>query len=122
MISYEAQDGPYGRWLKGVRKKLGDRVFDLMCDMTEPAVQSILKMKGIVPFEDSVEFHRYLLSVMAEKGDAKPPKKPRKGDSVPGADGVRLVPVVYADGGILDVDDGVEEGDIEVHDPFADRP
>lgn len=103
MIEFQAVDGPYGRWLLNVKRIVGPRIWDLLQDMEGPEVDVILASKGVVPFEDSVEFHRFLEAMFAEKGMVKAPAKPKARDAIQGADGVRLVPVQLMPDGLIEI-------------------
>lgn len=59
MITHQAIDGPYSRWLYSVRAQLGERVWDLIQDMDGSEADAILAAKGVLSFEHSAEYARW---------------------------------------------------------------
>lgn len=53
MRTYEATDGPYLRWCKWAKAKVGERVWDSIAELDPASADAILSSLGIPPFSRS---------------------------------------------------------------------
>ncbi len=103
MIRYEATDGPYKRWLEDARKRLGERLWDLVMEREWKEAWAILQYYGVVEFEQS----RYYVEWKQSMG-----KDSRRRGEKPL---VTLVQVTYmGDSAVEEID---EEGPRDAVDP-----
>lgn len=110
MRQYEAVDGPYARWLKSARARVGERVWDMLMDMEQSEVEAVFRLKGVVPYEYSAEKFDYEQAVLSSTGEGPGAIKflNRSADGkdlgVEGPNGVKLVLVHYGPDVIVEVD------------------
>lgn len=96
MRQYEAVDGPYLRWLQSARKRVGERVWEMLMEMEQSEVEAVFRLKGVVPYEFSPEKFDYEQAVLSASGD-------EPGSGVEGPNGVKLVLVHYGPDVIVEV-------------------
>lgn len=88
MSDVEFTKGPYLKWLQGVRRQLGERVWDHLQDLSGPVADDLLESHGVIPFVYSPERWQQVMAWLdgratvdtqtAPWGDDGPPLKSRE--------------------------------------------
>lgn len=68
MITFEATNGPYLRWLKQAQEKVGDRVWGIISGLSSDHADVVLHSYGVVPFKHSTHLYKYMDAVMRDRG------------------------------------------------------
>ena len=68
MITFEATNGPYLRWLKQAEEKVGPRVWEIMSGLSSEHADVVLRSCGVIPFKHSTHLYKYIDAVMRDKG------------------------------------------------------
>jgi hypothetical protein len=68
---YEAVDGPYLRWLQSARKRVGERVWEMLMEMEQSEVEAVFRLKGVVPYEYSAEKFEHDTALASGEADVK---------------------------------------------------